>query len=74
MSTSSDQPVACPVRPGEPCQLCHPGAHGPEDCGLVYLVRNDPDLCAELQELWRQHRAPEPPHRRPGPQHTPAPD
>ncbi|MEV0568712.1 DUF6767 domain-containing protein [Dactylosporangium sp. NPDC050588] len=34
----------CPVRPGEPCTLCHPGASGPQDCGLVYLVMSDPQL------------------------------
>lgn len=52
-----DQPVQprrrdakCPVRPGDPCSLCWPGASGPADCGLVYLVRNDP-------ELWEQRTA-----------------
>ncbi|AKT51753.1 DUF6767 domain-containing protein [Arsenicicoccus sp. oral taxon 190] len=34
----------CPVRPGEPCGLCHPGATGPADCGVVYLALSDPDL------------------------------
>ncbi|MDQ7908996.1 DUF6767 domain-containing protein [Phytohabitans sp. ZYX-F-186] len=34
----------CPVRPGEPCLLCQPGATGPQDCGLVYLVMSDPEL------------------------------
>jgi hypothetical protein len=43
----------CPIRPGEPCTLCHPGAHGPEDCGLVWLVMTDPALRDELAELRR---------------------
>jgi hypothetical protein len=34
----------CPIRPGDPCSLCVPGASGPQDCGLVYLVMSDPDL------------------------------
>ena len=36
------EPV-CPVR-GGPCSLCVPGVEGPQDCGLVYLMMNDPDL------------------------------
>ncbi len=39
----------CPVRPGDPCSLCMPGATGPQDCGLVYLVLTDPDLRAQLR-------------------------
>ncbi|HWD79207.1 MAG TPA: DUF6767 domain-containing protein [Kribbella sp.] len=38
----------CPIRPGDPCSLCVPGASGPHDCPLVYLVMSDPDLRAEL--------------------------
>ncbi|KAB7742008.1 hypothetical protein GA707_17190 [Nostocoides sp. F2B08] len=38
----------CPVRPGDHCTLCVPGATGPHDCGLVYLVMDDPDLATEL--------------------------
>ena len=38
----------CAVRVGEPCTLCQPGSHGPEDCGLVYLVMNDPELREQL--------------------------
>lgn len=34
----------CPVRPGDACTLCQPGATGPADCGLVYLVMSDPEL------------------------------
>lgn len=38
----------CPLRPGEPCTLCVPGATGPQDCGLVYLVMDDDELREEL--------------------------
>jgi hypothetical protein len=49
----------CQVRLGEPCRLCVPGATGPQDCGLVYLVMTDPDLRAELARM-RAERWPEP--------------
>jgi hypothetical protein len=46
---SSDGPVAqCPLRPGQACTLCLPGATGPQDCGAVYLMFSDPELRAEL--------------------------
>jgi hypothetical protein len=54
----------CPVRPGEPCSLCTPGATGPHDCGLVYLVMRDADLRDELARLRAQHRAELPAQRR----------
>lgn len=38
----------CPIRLGEPCTLCFPGADGPQNCGLVYLVQSDPDLRDDL--------------------------
>ncbi len=38
----------CPIRVGEPCTLCFPGATGPQDCGLVYLVRDDDEMREEL--------------------------
>lgn len=44
---------ACPIRDGEPCTLCVPGADGPQDCGLVWLVMSDPDL----REDWLRRRA-----------------
>jgi hypothetical protein len=47
----------CPIRPGDPCTLCHPGAEGPDSCGLVYLVMSDPDLRQRLAELRREQRA-----------------
>ena len=33
----------CPLRPGEPCTLCQASVTGPQDCGLVYRVMDDPD-------------------------------
>lgn len=48
---SSDEP-RCPIRVGDPCSLCHPGAGGPETCGLVYLVMCDPDLREDLLRRW----------------------
>ncbi len=47
----------CPIRPGEPCTLCHPGATGPQDCGLVWIVMHDPELRAQLAELRATHHA-----------------
>ncbi|MCL8026564.1 DUF6767 domain-containing protein [Nocardioides bruguierae] len=46
----------CPVRPGDACTLCHPGATGPQDCALVWLVRSDPELSAQLAEITAEHR------------------
>ena len=40
----------CPIRVGEPCTLCVPGATGPRDCGLVYLVMDDPELREALAD------------------------
>lgn len=45
--SSRPQP-RCPIRVGEPCTLCFPGADGPQNCGLVYLVQSDPDLREQL--------------------------
>ena len=47
----------CPIRPGDPCSLCFPGATGPQDCGLVYLVRSDPDLREEQAARTARSRA-----------------
>jgi hypothetical protein len=50
----------CPIRMGEACSLCVPGASGPADCGLVYLVMSDPDLREELhrrRQAWMSGRA-----------------
>lgn len=38
----------CPIRPGEPCTLCQIDVTGPQDCGLVYLVMNDPELREQI--------------------------
>ncbi|TWT25640.1 hypothetical protein FRX94_05800 [Corynebacterium canis] len=46
----------CPIRAGEPCSLCVPGATGPQDCQLVALVREDPELLELQQEMMRKHR------------------
>ena len=44
----------CPIRVGEPCTLCFPGASGPHDCGLVYLVQTDDELREQLAEKRRE--------------------
>jgi hypothetical protein len=41
----------CPIRPGDACSLCLPGASGPQDCGLVYLVMSDPELRERLHHI-----------------------
>ncbi|WP_295629548.1 DUF6767 domain-containing protein [uncultured Corynebacterium sp.] len=46
----------CPLRYGEPCTLCQPGAHGPEDCQTVAMVMADPDLREMMVEMNREHR------------------
>jgi len=50
----------CPIRLGESCSLCVPGATGPQDCPLVYLVRTDPELSERLAELRREAAAASP--------------
>jgi len=45
---------ACPLRPGQPCTLCHPDANaGPQDCPTVAIVMDDDDLRAELRRRRR---------------------
>ncbi len=41
----------CPIRIGESCTLCIPGASGPQDCSLVQLVMTDPELREQLHQL-----------------------
>ena len=41
----------CPIRLGEACSLCSPGATVPHDCGQVYLLMADPDLREELARM-----------------------
>lgn len=44
--------AACPLRPGQPCTLCHPEAKlGPQDCPTVAIVMDDPELRAEVARL-----------------------
>jgi hypothetical protein len=47
----------CPLRPGEPCSLCVPGASGPQGCGLAYLVMSDLDLRERLHQTRLADRA-----------------
>ena len=50
--------AACPLRPGQPCTLCHPEAFlGPQDCPTVAIVMDDPELRAEVARLRSLHRA-----------------
>lgn len=50
--------AACPLRPGQPCTLCHPEAHyGPQDCPTVALVMDDPEMRAELARFRAEHLA-----------------
>jgi len=49
---ADDVEARCPIRIGDPCSLCHPGASDPQSCGLVYLVMSDPDLREELLRRW----------------------
>ncbi|WP_432969196.1 DUF6767 domain-containing protein [Dactylosporangium sp. CA-233914] len=44
----------CPLRPGQPCTLCHPNATGPQDCPVVYLVMSDDELREGLHQF--RHR------------------
>lgn len=53
----------CPIRLGEACSLCVPGARGPEDCPLVAEVMRDAELRERLAELRREYAA-EHPHQR----------
>ena len=41
----------CPLRPGDACSLCVPGASGPENCPTVAEVMRDPELRQRLVEL-----------------------
>ncbi|MEY4970160.1 MAG: hypothetical protein RLZZ277_391 [Actinomycetota bacterium] len=39
----------CPLQPGQPCNLCNADAYnGPQDCPVVALVMDDPQLRADL--------------------------
>src|SRR3954451_6973392 len=54
VSTSARNPQ-CPLRLGDHCSLCVPGATGPADCPTVALVMSDPELRERLAELRREH-------------------
>lgn len=47
----------CPIRPGDTCSLCFPGADGPHNCGLVWLVMDDEAQREELHDLTVARRA-----------------
>jgi len=47
----------CPIRIGDECRLCLPGATEPDDCGLVWLVMTDPELRQRLAEMRREAEA-----------------
>ena len=53
MTTMGKPEPRCPLRPGETCGLCVPGATGPQDCPTVALVMADPCLREELARLRR---------------------
>jgi len=44
----------CPIRLGDACSLCVPGATGQENCALVAEVMRDPELRERLAELRRE--------------------
>src|SRR5674476_1120159 len=48
-ATTPTHPV-CPLRPEEACSVCVPGATGPQDCLLAYLVMADPTLRERLHQ------------------------
>jgi len=51
MTTTRSRPEPrCPLRPADMCTQCVPGATGPQDCGLVWLVMGDDELRADLHE------------------------
>ena len=46
----------CPLRFGEPCNLCVPGADGPQNCPTVAIVMEDEDLRSELMRRNKEAR------------------
>jgi hypothetical protein len=57
-ATVEGRSAKCPLRPGQPCTLCHPEARkGPQDCPTVALVMDDPELRANLARFRAEHRA-----------------
>ncbi len=47
----------CPIRNDQPCGLCLDGVTGPDDCGLVWLVMQDPELREGLAQHTAERRA-----------------
>ena len=64
MTKRTEPVVRCPIRPGDACNLCYSGASGPENCGLVWLVRQDPELRERLSEIRAAYLADHPDQRR----------
>ena len=53
--------AACPLQPGQPCNLCHPDAYnGPQDCPLVAIVLDDDALREVMCEKRIEHKAAKP--------------
>lgn len=44
----------CPLRPGEYCSLCVPGANGPANCPTLAEVMRDPELREGLAQRRRE--------------------
>ena len=50
--------AACPLQPGQPCNLCHPDAYnGPQDCPLAAIVLDDDALRELMVEKRNQYKA-----------------
>ena len=53
--------AACPLQPGQPCNLCHPDAYnGPQDCPLVAIVLDDDALREVMCERRIENKAAKP--------------
>ena len=53
--------AACPLQPGQPCNLCHPDAYnGPQDCPLVAIVLDDDALREVMRERRIENKAAKP--------------
>ena len=53
---ASQVEARCPLRPQDKCSLCFPGADGPQNCGLVYLMMTDEDLREDYAERRQAER------------------
>ena len=53
--------AACPLQPGQPCNLCHPDAYnGRQDCPLVAIVLDDDALREVMRERRIENKAAKP--------------